>query len=141
MATMGSVPLNSEMPYQELNMSSTTTGTIGNGAYFDYPILNWTMPYAGSAAVLIEWSWTWSGYQQIVTDVSLSTPAPTVKSPAESSLAYTPGYVFVVIYENLLWTGLSSGQQISAVMRVTAGTGGSGITCDWRNINFRVWRA
>lgn len=140
MATMGAVPVDSDMPYVESNSSYNTAYAISQGNNSEFTVAQFTMPWAGSAVVQTEWTWFWTHYEQVVVDAGTTSPGPSGAGSWETR-STSNGACYVVLYSNLWFANLNAGQVVTAKMRVFCGTGETGIQSDWFNGNYRLWRA
>jgi hypothetical protein len=138
---LGDVPTTSEQPCTEtVTAAYSLNNTVANLGALDLEYASYTMPWPGALAVDIIIQVAWAGYQQIIFQSVLSSPAPTY-APQRTVLLETFGAgTRAVVPGAVGWNSLGSGVVAHANLRMSVGGGGPSVRIDYATTNIRAWR-
>lgn len=138
--TKGAVPLNAAMPFHEIANISNSATAIPNGGSADIEVGRYTMPFNGFLSCRLEWTVSFTGYQQFtIENVGFTSPAPN-HYLQQTNLDGSPGYDYLVARNQLAWESLTAGQLVIVNLRFYVGGGGAGVSTDWQSVTFRATR-
>lgn len=138
MAKQGTIPTTSDLPYYERLNGWMSGGGLGPNTITNYANLDsFAMPFRGSVACEIQWTFHWAGRQQLVLEYYPSTPA--VSSGGVFSVIDGGNECYVVGYVNMRWADVAQGAVVAPGVGVHIGGAAPAVYLDQISINVRAY--